>query len=187
MGDIIKISEIIRNNDLLTSLLVVFGCAFFISFIIKTIYGWVTIYYNKRHGIETKDENINNSIKELRQVINDLKELHEEDIKELKDKEKEDIAQIKESVKEINKMIQDTNTKMDILSERDQHTNQAILRNDIIRTYKDIQANNMYVSPREKENMDELFESYFKNNGNGTIKDLKADYDANIVVDYYRL
>lgn len=187
MGDVIKASEFLQGRDIIGSFVTVLVCIFILVSLGKTFYGWAMELYKKKNGIETEKENTDRLIQELRNSINDLKELHKNDIDGLKQKEANDISQIKKSIDELNKSVKQTNDKMESVSERDKHTNQAILRSDIIRIYSEIKENDWKITPIGKENMDKLFENYFANEGNGLIKDLKQEYDDNVCVDYSKL
>lgn len=188
MGELSDIVEIIQQSgNPLTSLLTVFAYVFLLIFIFKTVYGWFLELYNKKHGKESKEENTEKTIQELRDAINGLKELHEQDINKLKHTESDDIRQIKESIDQLTKSVQETNDKINKVSERDKHTNQAVLRSDIIRIYNELEHDNWNINPTTKENLDHLFESYFENEGNGLVKSLKKEYDKHIHVDYSNL
>lgn len=187
MGDILKASEYLEGQNVVNSFVTVLVILLVAIKLAELGYGLWTKAYNKRHGIEAKEENTEKLIQDLRNSINDLKELHESDISVLKQKEANDISRIKDSIDELNKSVQQTNDRMKMVSERDKHTNQAILRSDIIRIYSEIKENDWKITPIGKENMDKLFENYFANEGNGLIKDLKQEYDENVCVDYSKL
>ena len=187
MGDILKASEYLGGQNVINSFVTVLVVLLVAIKLFEIGNSLWTKAYNKKHGIETKEENQEKLIQELRNSINDLKDLHESDIRGLKQKEANDISQIKNSIDELNKSVKQTNDRMQSVSERDKHTNQAILRSDIIRIYSEIKENDWKITPIGKENMDKLFENYFDNEGNGLIKDLKQEYDENVCVDYSKL
>ena len=169
MGEIVGAQEIIGQSFLNEPLIVILAYVILIVTIINYGYKVFMVLYNKKHGIDTKEENIVKSIEMLKESIDQLKELHENDINTLRTKEKNDYDKMMS-------IIEDTAKKQEDEAKRASKADQAILRSDIIKLCKEFKKAYWIISPTDKENLDNLFKNYYANGGNGLIKDLEKTY-----------
>ncbi|MDD3121941.1 MAG: hypothetical protein PHC62_00330 [Candidatus Izemoplasmatales bacterium] len=177
MGEIIALAEYVSGENILRALFIVTAyitmIVLFINLLIKV---FMKLYHTKR-GIDTKDETIEKDIKKLQSDVYALQEIHREDIKKI-------YCETEITNKELRETIQQLKASMDREYDRTSKMNQAILRNEIIRAFKEMKQNDDTITPTDKENLDKLFENYFECGGNGLIKGIKTEYDKIIKVDY---
>ena len=142
-----------------------------------TIFEWIITKF----GIETKRtrerKEWNNRLVAVEKAIVEIKQNASDNVNMFLDHEKKVVGEFSKSTEAILDKLNKMHTKMDEQNEASNKTDLAILRDRIVGGMRYFSQNKdeqgkVHISFSDHENMEALFQEYFKKGGNGTIKNM---------------
>lgn len=184
MKDFIELASMIKGESVLSAIFLLMACAFLVIKMFQTLWGWFMWLYRKQKGIETKEERM----AKIEETMIKMQTDHAAEMQELRDKENDDIKEIKVILTGIAESLEEEKAERKERDLNEQQFNRVVMRSTILTGVDELRKADWVCSPARKQNMDELFECYFRNKGNGEIEMLKTnEYDVKIQVDYQKM
>ena len=129
-------------------------------------------YYDKKKGIEDKDNILNTHSKEIAEIAGQITTM---------------IAEINDKHNLLIEKINDQEKKLNAIDNAGKQRDRALLRDRIIGGMRYYSQNvddngNVHISLTDHENMTELFKEYFSCGGNGTIQQMYEKEFSNWII-----
>lgn len=175
---------------------------------LKKLSDWFTLAYNKKRGKEIEDETIDSSVKKLENLfkrVEQMEQQQKDDVEMLTEHENgvldkleslsNVITQLSNEVKNLSKQsavleekIDKQKEEIDKANKDNRETDCAVLRDRIsggMRYFKQNtdEEGRVHISIGDHENLEALYQEYFKKNGNGTYKQMYNNEFKHFIID----
>lgn len=146
----------------------------------KWIFSFKEFVFSKI-GIKTKkmlkQENFENRLVNVEKAIEEIRNTSRDNVNMFLEHEEKVVKEFNKSTETILGKLTEMHTKMDEQNEASNKTDLAILRDRIVGGMRYFSQNKderekVHISFSDHENMEALFQEYFKKGGNGTIKNM---------------